>query len=81
MTGGGFELTGGFWAVVPEERTCLGDLTGESLINGSDIQMFVDCILGTNGSCDCADVDAIGGLDMNDVTVFVNDLLAGAACP
>lgn len=79
MSGGTFELTGGFW-VVSTVCSCPGDLNGDGLRNGADIQKFTRCFT-AEGACFCADVDGLGGVDSADVSVFVTDLLAGAACP
>jgi hypothetical protein len=79
MAGGTFELTGGFWPVA-NVCYCLGDLNGDGGRNGADVQKFVGCILAA-GDCSCADVDGANGVTLADVTVFVNDLLSGDACP
>ena len=81
MTGGSFELIGGFWAgTTPVECTCLGDVNGDSFLNGADVRAFVDCVL-NGGACSCAELDGVPGLDNGDVALFVNDLLSGASCP
>ena len=79
MTGNGYELRGGFWTVAPE-CTCPGDTNGDGARNGADIQHFVGCLVNDSG-CACADVDAIDGVTIDDVVVFVGDLLAGDDCP
>jgi hypothetical protein len=65
--------------------TCRGDLNGDLAIDGLDIQMFADCLAGSAGAsnCGCADIDANGTLDMNDLNLFVFFLLygSGAPCP
>ncbi len=82
MTGGGFELVGGFWPVAAAAQcACPGDVLPDSLINGDDIRAFVDCLLGAGSNCACANMDGVPGLDLADVTVFVQDLLAGTPCP
>ena len=78
MSGGAFELTGGFW-VVSTVCTCPGDMNGDGLRNGADIQKFTRCVTG-GGTCNCADVDGLGGVNSADVSVFVADLLSGATC-
>lgn len=80
MIGGAFELVGGFWASASTDCSCPGDLTGDHVIDGNDIQQMADCFLTPDGACSCADVDGIGGLSMNDVAVFVGDLLTGTGC-
>ena len=79
MTGGTFELTGGFWPVA-NVCYCLGDLNGDGKKDGRDVQQFVGCILAA-GNCSCADVDGANGVNLNDVSAFVSDLLAGTTCP
>jgi len=79
MFGGAFELTGGFW-VVATVCNCPGDMNGDGLRNGADIQNFAHCFAGA-GACNCADVNDIGGVNSADVSAFVTSLLAGAACP
>jgi hypothetical protein len=79
MVGGTFELTGGFW-VISTVCNCPGDMNGDGLRNGADIQKFTRCFTGA-GACTCADIDGLGGVNPADVTVFVMDLLSGAACP
>lgn len=76
--GGGFELTGGFWATPP--CWCMSDLNDDGLRDGRDVQAFVDCVLAGGGTCACADTDTNGVLDMSDVAGFVTDLLSGWAC-
>ncbi len=78
MTGGSYALTGGFWAIPP--CWCLADINNDGLRNGDDIAGLVDCLVATGTNCACADVDGNPGLDINDVTAFVTDLLTGAAC-
>ncbi len=79
MTGGDFELLGGFWPVA-NVCACLGDMNGDGVKDGLDVQKFADCLI-AGGSCSCADVDAINGVTLADVTAFVNGLLAGNDCP
>ena len=74
-----FELTGGFW-VVANVCQCPGDMNGDGLKNGLDVQKFTGCVI-AGGSCTCADVDAANGVNINDVAVFVDDLLTGSGCP
>jgi len=78
MMGGTFELTGGFW-VVATVCNCPGDMNGDGLRNGADIQLFTQCVT-NSADCPCADVNAMGGVNSTDVIVFVTDLLAGATC-
>ena len=79
LTGGTFELTGGFWPVT-QACFCLGDMNHDGKKDGLDVQQFVACIL-AGGDCACADVDQVNGVTVADVAPFVADLLAGATCP
>lgn len=78
MTGGGFCVV---TAAPPTPCVCLGDFTGDNARAGNDIQGFVDCLTATGPNCVCAVLDGNATLDMNDVGLFVNDLLAGPPCP
>lgn len=79
MSGGTFELTGGYWPVATV-CTCPGDLTGDGQRDGQDIQLFVTCML-QGGNCACADMDGSNSLNAADVLLLVNGLLAGSSCP
>ena len=80
LTGGNFELSGGFWAGAVPQCACLGDMNSDGDRNGADISAFVGCVIG-GGSCVCADVNGMNGVTLADVAVFVADLLAGTGCP
>lgn len=80
MTGGSFSLVGGFWPGSAAGCACPGDMNGDALKNGLDVQQFARCVV-SGGACSCADVDGMPGVNMGDVAAFVSDLLAGAACP
>lgn len=63
--------------------TCPGDMDGNNVIDGRDIQKFVDCLtnpgLGWN-QCACADVDCSKSVTMDDIDEFVALLLSGTGC-
>jgi len=80
MSGGSFDLLGGFWPVTLV-CYCPGDLNGDGKKDGRDIQQFVSCVLSGFGNCTCADMDGVGGVTLADVAPFVSDLLTGAVCP
>jgi hypothetical protein len=81
LTGGAFELVGGFWPGAIDARcTCPGDVNGDGTRDGDDIHPFIACVL-LGSACDCADVDGMTGLTPGDVTAFVDILLTGTACP
>ena len=79
LSGGTFELAGGFWPIA-NVCYCVGDLNGDGSKNGDDIQKFVSCVT-SGGACSCADMDNATGVDLNDVNVFVTDLLSNTFCP
>jgi len=80
MAGGDFELEGGFWTAAIPTCACLGDMNGDGKRDGADIQSFVLCLL-DGGSCQCADVDGMNGVDIDDTTAFVANLLSAPGCP
>jgi hypothetical protein len=61
---------------------CLGDLNLDCLLNGRDIQLFIDCLLRNpqpnplDHPCNCADMNGDGRVSMADVAPFVGQLLA-----
>ena len=78
MAGGTFQLTGGFWSLA-SACNCPGDMNGDGIKNGLDVQNFLGCVMAA-GNCACADMNAANGVNLDDVEVFVNDLLAGDSC-
>jgi hypothetical protein len=77
MTGGGFELTGGFWAggVI---RATLGDANGDGVFNNLDIAAFVLALINPIAyQAMFPDVDPDLVLDMNGDGVFNNLDIAG----
>ena len=79
MSGGTFELIGGFWPVT-QVCYCPADMNGDGKRDGSDVSKFVSCLI-AGGACSCADVDAAGGVTFADVGPFVSNLLATMPCP
>jgi len=79
MFGGTFELTGGFWALTANACPCPGDMNGDGTKDGADIQQFVGCLI-AGGNCSCADVNAMNGATVDDVPIFVADLLNDSDC-
>ncbi len=65
-------------AIVP--CPCLGDLSEDGVPNGGDIRGFVECFIGGEGNCLCAEMDAFPGIDDADIAAFVDTILTGAAC-
>ncbi len=65
---------------LPACATCAADLTGDSSTDGSDIALFMDCVLRfpvTASSCGCADMNGDQIIDLNDIAPFVDRLLLG----
>lgn len=77
------------WANIPQECHCKGDMNVDSLLNGLDIQAFINCLLlpppppDLGCPCDCADMDDNGFVEFADVDPFVNQMLQvpKAVCP
>lgn len=81
MSGGRFDLEGGFWpGATVISCSCLGDLNADGHRNGADIATFLNCVL-DGGSCLCADIDGVNGVTLDDVQLFVEDLLETSDCP
>ena len=63
---------------------CLGDMNGDGVVNGLDIQGFVDCVLGhptsADVNCACADFDCSKTPDIGDIPGFVDELLNTTVC-
>lgn len=79
ISGGGFELIGGFVSVT-QVCYCPGDLNGDGKRDGRDVQHFVGCLI-AGGSCSCADIDSANGVTLADVNGFVTNLITAAPCP
>lgn len=80
MSRGRFDLEGGFWPGAAFAGCgCLGDVNADGHRNGADVADFVNCLL--NGdACPCADVNGMDGVDIDDVELFVQDLLTTTDC-
>lgn len=75
LSGNGFELVGGFWAFAPQYCSLPADMNSDGFRDALDIQGFVDCVVGGVGSCDCAQLDGVGGVNLNDLAYFVEQML------
>jgi len=75
MTGGSFELTGGFWATVGVV-TCSADFTGDGSLDIFDVFAFLDAF---NAMDPSADFVVDGVFDIFDVFAYLNAFNAG--CP
>ena len=64
--------------------TCPGDLNGDGVVNGLDIQGFVECILsgssGTDVVCPCGDFNCSNTAELGDINAFVGELLNTTVC-
>ncbi len=82
MTGGTFELVGGFWAGVP--AGCRGDMNCDGVIDFADIDAFV-AVLSGGACCDPTsfncDVNGDSAVNFDDIDPFVALLTSGATCP
>ena len=69
LTGGGFQLTGGFWFEQPP-----GDCNSTGNVNLFDHADFEACLSGPGGGvaegCACFDLDGSGDVDLLDVAAF-----------
>ena len=86
MTGGGFELTGGFCCVTLN-CTCLGDMTGDGLVNLDDVPAFIlamvdrpayDLAFPLVNEESAGDIDGSGIFDTGDLGLF-SGLFGGPA--
>lgn len=80
MATGLFELVGGFWPAAEAVCHCLGNIHGDLPRERKRIQQFVRCLV-VSGAGNCAELDGVPGVDLSDVGVFVENILAGTACP
>lgn len=78
------------WAHMPMVCICPGDTNADGILNGADIQSFVDCLFNVppppamlGCPCDCADVDNDGLVNLADIMPFVDQLMQvpKAVCP
>ena len=76
MTGGSFSLTGGFWAGVNSGPPCLGDLTGDGILNFFDVSAF---LVAFSANDPIADFTGDGVWNFFDVSEFLIAFAAG--CP
>ena len=66
MTGGGFQLTGGFWIESPPT-----DCNDDGIVSLLDHETFTACLSGPDGGidaspCPCFDVDGDGDITLSD---------------
>jgi hypothetical protein len=74
MVGGGYELSGGFWAGVAAGAPLPGDSDGDGDVDLDDFTEFEGCLAGPDGgsgsSCDFFDFDTSGDVDLYDFAEF-----------
>ncbi|HVP10608.1 MAG TPA: hypothetical protein VMV94_05390, partial [Phycisphaerae bacterium] len=58
------------------ECVSMGDLDNSGAVDGLDIQVFIDCALGSGDNCVCGDFDCNGRVGPGDLSEFVGALLA-----
>jgi len=79
LTGGGFELTGGFWAGAGAAAPCLGDLDGDGQIALSDLAIVLSNFGTPSGATpEQGDLDGDGDVDLTDLATMLS--LFGTAC-
>jgi hypothetical protein len=90
MTGGTFELVGGFWSLPPGPQLSRGDLNCDGAVNGYDIDPFVLALTSPTEyatvypSCNIlnADTNCDGAVNGYDIDPFVACLTGGCEpCP
>ncbi|RIK67911.1 MAG: hypothetical protein DCC65_05415 [Planctomycetota bacterium] len=62
---------------------CRGDVNGDGVINGLDINPFVRCFLGIpipGDHCECADIDEDGQYTAFDISLFIQRILGKYRC-
>ena len=72
LSGGAFQLTGGFWFEVPP-----GDCVEDGAVNLMDHELFTECFSGPSGAvisgCECFDTDQNGRIDLRDFALASNN--------
>ena len=80
MSGGDFELAGGFWAGAVEDEFCFGDLDGDGEIGLSDLAQLLANYGTTSGAVyEDGDLDADGDVDLADLAALL--AVYGTTCP
>ena len=77
LTGGGFEVIGGFWAGGGPAIPCPADITGDGQINVSDLLAVISA-WGVCPGCP-ADINADGQVNVTDLLMVINGW--GACAP
>jgi len=79
MSGGDFELTGGFWAGIGEDEFCFGDLDGDGEVGLADLAQLLSHYGETSGATyEDGDLDADGDVDLSDLAALLG--VYGTTC-
>ncbi len=79
MTGGDFELVGGFWAGAAEEPFCFGDLDGDGDVDLTDLAQLLAHYGMTEGAAyEDGDLDGDGDVDLSDLAALL--AVYGTSC-
>ena len=60
---------------VEDNKGKVGDVNGDDAVDGNDLNMLINIILGKETANDAANVDGEGGVDGNDLNALINILL------
>lgn len=78
LTGGSFELRGGFRTTPPAAPPQPGDCNGNGIVDLQDFAVVAECLLGPLGGiqpdCTCVDVDRDQDADLHDFAVLQQSL-------
>lgn len=79
MTGGSFELNGGFWAGAAAQPGCVADLNGDGVVDLNDLSDLL-ANFGTNAGAtfEDGDTDGDGDVDLTDLSALLVEF--GAVC-
>jgi hypothetical protein len=75
MSGGGFQLVGGFWAIAVDAPSAAGDCNADGNVDLTDYATMKDCLSGPpvsveSAACTCFDLDGTGTVDLLDFAAF-----------
>jgi hypothetical protein len=80
MSGGAFELRGGFWAGVGRPGSCFGDLDGDGQVTLTDLSLLLSNFGVPSGAMEGdGDLDDDGDVDLTDLSLLLSAF--GTMCP
>ena len=80
MTGGTFELVGGFWPGAAADEFCFGDLNYDGFVNLSDLAQLLGSYGTSSGAVyEDGDLDGDGDVDLADLAALLS--VYGDTCP